>query len=328
MALLQRLGHPNFSAALGAYRRPVFYCTLAIGAALCVSLLPFTWLHTGSWPTYRHHILAIVIILLLAWGGFSTCKLIPQFLSSLGDRFHYGTGKALTNFTTRVCQVLVGLIAVSMIFSEMGYSIAGVLTGLGLGGLSFALAGQELIENFFGGIVLILERPFEIGDFITTTDVEGVVEDIALRSTRIRTMENTLSIVPNSRLTTNPITNCTRMNMRLCKFTLGLEYTTPRAKIIAVTNAVTHLLKNHPNVHADTVQVYLTEFGSSSLNVTVQCYTTVTKIADFRAVREGINLSILSLLEREGVGLAFPSQSVYFATPLQNQNSTSGGDSL
>ena len=201
-----------------------------------------------------------------------------------------------------------------MVLAELGYNINGVLAGLGLGGLSFALAGQDMVSNFFGGLVLVTERPFEIGDWVSTPDVEGTVEDISLRSTKVRTLENALVIVPNSKVTTTPITNWTRMKMRLARFTLGLEYKTSPAALQSTVQAVEAMLKGHEGVHAGTVQVRLLDFGPSSLDVTVQFYTKTTDITEYRAVREDINLRILDILAAQGVSLAFPSRSLYVAS--------------
>lgn len=321
--LLERLNRPNLSAVVRAFRRPVFYCMLAVGAYLFICALPFAWLKQNNWPALLRHLLSITIILLLTWGCFTACSVIPLFIRSLGGRFNQETGKALINFVTRICQVVVTLIAISMIFSELGYSISGVLTGLGLGGLSFALAGQELIKNFFGGIILILEHPFEIGDWVSTPDTEGTVEDIALRSTRIRTLDNALTVVPNAKLTEGVITNWTRMKMRLCRFKLGLQYATPRDKVAEVTHEVRAMLESREDVRGETVQVFLTEFGESSLNVSVLFYTKCTQIPEYRAVCDSINLSILTILDKLNVSLAFPSRSVY----LEN-TSRKGGSSV
>ena len=247
----------------------------------------------------------------ITWGLLRAANQLPALIEGIGAHLPLATGRALAVFVMRIVQALVLLVAAAMVLAELGYNINGVLAGLGLGGLSFALAGQDMVSNFFGGLVLVTERPFEIGDWVSTPDVEGTVEDISLRSTKVRTLENALVIVPNSKFTTTPITNWTRMNMRLARFTLGLEYRTPPAAVEGTVQAVAAMLKGHEGVHADTVQVRMLDFGASSLDVTVQFYTKTTDISEYRAVREDINLRILGILAAQGVSLAFPSRSLY-----------------
>lgn len=165
--------------------------------------------------------------------------------------------------------------------------------------------------TFFGGLVIIFEKPFELGDWISTASLEGSVEDITFRSTKIRTLANALTVVPNSKLCGEPITNWTRMKMRLAQFTLGLTYGTPKRTVEAVTNRVRAMLENHPGVHSETVQVRLSEFADSSIDIAVQFYTKTTDIVEYRAVKEDVNLRIMDIMAGEGASFAFPSRSIY-----------------
>ena len=203
------------------------------------------------------------------------------------------------------------MISISIIFDALGYNINGVLTGLGLGGLSFALAAQELLTNIFGGFVLVMEKPFEIGDWITTPDTEGTVEDITLRATKIRTIEGALMTVPNSKLVSGTITNATRINRRLGRFTLGVEYSTPVESIKLVIADLREMLASHPDVYPETVQVQLSEFAASSISIYVQFNTRTADIVRHRLILEDINLKITDILARRKVSLAFPSQTIY-----------------
>lgn len=128
---------------------------------------------------------------------------------------------------------------------------------------------------------------------------------------KIRTLANALTVVPNSKLCGEPITNWTRMKMRLAQFTLGLTYGTPKRTVEAVTNRVRAMLENHPGVHSETVQVRLSEFADSSIDIAVQFYTKTTDIVEYRAVKEDVNLRIMDIMAGEGASFAFPSRSIY-----------------
>ena len=157
----------------------------------------------------------------------------------------------------------------------------------------------------------MIERPFEVGDWITCPSAEGTIEDISLRSTKIRTFANTLSVVPNMLICSAPLTNVTRMNMRIKQFTIGVSYSTPREKIECVLAALRELLTNDPAVLGDTVQVRLTGFSASSIDIMVLYYTHTTVYKEWLAVTERLNLSVLDIMHENEVEFAFPSQSVY-----------------
>ncbi len=313
----RRLNRPVLAEASEAFLRPAGYSLLAIGVYGAVKLLPSA-IQQLSWLAIVDNLCAAGFIGCFAWGLVRAGRAIPQLILGVGSKLELGTGKALANFITRIYQALVLFIAAAMVLAVFGFNINGVLAGLGLGGLSFALAGQDLVSNLFGGIVLITERPFEIGDWVSTADAEGSVEDITLRSTRIRTLDGTVVTVPNQKFTTAAITNWTRMEQRLAKFTLGLEYATSPQTLRAVIDDVDSMLRSHAHVNADTVQVWLDGFGDSSLNVNVQFYAKDTAISQYRIVRQDINFRILEILSRRGASLAFPSRSIYPAgTPAQ-----------
>lgn len=133
-------------------------------------------------------------------------------------------------FLKKIVKVLIFTVSGIAILSETGTNVTTIITGIGLGGLTFALAAQDTAQNLFGGMVILFDRPFAVDDWISTPDIEGVVEDITFRSTRIRTFPNALVIVPNSSLVSSPITNWSRMNKRRASFSIGLTYDTPKEK--------------------------------------------------------------------------------------------------
>ena len=296
-----------------AFLKPFFYSILLISLSIALTLPELDFLRSAPWLTLRQKCLAIGIIVLLTWGALGVCQVIPAIIRRFSDRFELGTGKAFIRFLTYLCRVVVILISISIIFDALGYNINGVLTGLGLGGLSFALAAQELLTNIFGGFVLVMEKPFEIGDWITTPDTEGTVEDIALRATKIRTIEGALMVVPNSKLVSGTITNSARINRRLGRFTLGIEYSTPVDAIKDVIADLREVLSSHPDIYPETVQVQLSEFAASSISIYVQFNTRTADIVKHRLILEDVNLKITAILSKHHVNLAFPSQTIYFS---------------
>ncbi|MDO5096625.1 MAG: mechanosensitive ion channel family protein [Peptostreptococcaceae bacterium] len=214
-------------------------------------------------------------------------------------------------FAERALRLFVIVICFIVILSEFGINVNGLITGLGLGGLTFALAAQDTASNIFGGVVILSDKPFAVGDWIQTPEAEGIVEDITFRSTRIRTFEDALIILPNNKISSSPITNLTKMNKRRIRFNLGLTYTTKPEKLRIIIDEIRDALKNHKETISDSVMVRLQEFAPSSFEIFVQAYINKLSQEDLKRIREEINYEIIDIVARNESSFAFPSTSVY-----------------
>lgn len=218
----------------------------------------------------------------------------------------------LIPFFSKAIRLLIIAFAFVIIASEWGYDVNGFIAGLGLGGLAIALAAQSLLSNLIGGFVIITDKPFSVGDWISSSQVEGIVEDMNFRSTRIRTFAQALVTIPNSTLSNQPITNWTRMGKRQLSFTLGLAYSTTWQQIEKCVKRIKELLINHPGIHKEFIIVNFDKFNESSLDIFIYCFT-ITKVwIEFQEVKQDINLKIMKILEEEGVCLAIPTRNLYF----------------
>ncbi|MCG8484294.1 MAG: mechanosensitive ion channel family protein, partial [Clostridia bacterium] len=231
--------------------------------------------------------------------------------NGLQKRLGFDFNNAIGPFISNILKFVIISLAFVLIISELGYDISGFIAGLGLSGLAFALAAQETASSIFGGIVILLDKPFAIGDWIQTPSVEGVVEDITLRSTRIRTFANAQSVMPNATLAKEPITNWSRMGKRRITFKIGVTYSTKREKIQTCIEQIREMLLKHEDVHKETVFVYFDEFNDSSLDIFLYFFTITTNWQQFLEVKEDINYRIMDILEKENVNFAFPSRSIY-----------------
>lgn len=256
------------------------------------------------------------IIVLLTWGLYNLQDVHSIFFEKVQEKFDIRFDKILIPFLSKFFRVVTILLAFTVIFQEWGYNINGLIAGLGLGGLAFAMAAQDALANIFGGIVIILDKPFSIGDWIKTPSVEGTVEDINFRSTKVRTFAQALVTVPNSTLANESITNWSKMGKRRITFHLGVTYTTPRDKLEKCVREIRTMLENHPEIHKETIFVRFDNFGESSLDIFLYFFTVTTVWEEYLRVKEDVNFKIMEILEREGVSAAFPSRSIYFETPL------------
>ena len=162
-----------------------------------------------------------------------------------------------------------------------------------------------------GGVMVLFEKPFAIGDWIKTTVGEGEVEDIAFRSTRIRTLENAQLVIPNSVVVNEALTNYSRINKRLAKYTIGVTYSATRAQLETLMESIRAMLTAREDIWEDSVRVQFTGFGDSSLNILVQYYAKTGALADFLKIQEEVNLDLMGLMEQAGCEFAFPSVSIY-----------------
>ena len=201
---------------------------------------------------------------------------------------------------------------------EWNYDISGFLASLSIGSVAVAFAAKDALANVFGSLIIILDKPFKVGDWVLANNIEGIVESISFRSTCIRTFTQELVYVPNSLLSNTPITNFTLREKRRIDFTLGLTYDSTAAQIEAFIAKLKDYLDQNERIYEDLVRVHFVTYNDSSLDVRVTCYARAAHQHEYLDILQEINLKIMSLMEEVGVSCAFPSQSIYFATPLTN----------
>jgi MscS family membrane protein len=205
------------------------------------------------------------------------------------------------------------IIAFGVIYGaqNLNIDIVPLLTGLGIGGLAFAFAAKDTIENLFGSVAVVLDRPFEVGDWIVIGDVEGTVEELGFRSTRVRTFYNSQVTVPNAALVRAQVDNYGRRTYRRWKTVLGVQYDTSPEKLLAFTEGIRELVRQHPYTRKDYYQVWCNDFGDSSLNILVYVFHEVPDWSTELRERERLFIDIVRLADSLGVEFAFPTRTVH-----------------
>jgi MscS family membrane protein len=197
------------------------------------------------------------------------------------------------------------------------WDVTAVLTGLGIGGLAFALGAQDSLKNLFGSFTLIADRPFVVGESVKIGNQEvGVVEVVGLRSTRIRTAEDTLLIVPNSSLTSTEITNYGRRRYRRYLTRIGVAYSTPLERLITFREGICELIRKNPRTRKDHLEVGINDLAASSIEILVNVYFEVANRQEELATRDAFILEILRLAENLKVELAFPTQTIHLVPTI------------
>ena len=213
----------------------------------------------------------------------------------------------------RILKAVIFIAGVLAVLSNLGFNMSTALAGLGIGGIAIGFGAQKTIENLFGGVSVLGDEVFRVGDVCRFGDRTGVVEDIGLRSTRIRTDERTLVAIPNGTVATINLENLSRRDKILFKTNLGLRPETKADHLRFVLAEVRRLLYSHPKVETKTVRVRLTDIAGSSLSVEVFSYILTRDFNEFAAVREDLLLRMLDVMEDSGGGLALPSQTLYLS---------------
>ena len=223
------------------------------------------------------------------------------------------SNKTLRSLLGTTYKVLVIILGVATCAQIVGFPIGSIVAGAGLVGLTISLAAQDMAKNFFSGVVILLDKPFSIGDWITVGDVEGEVVDINFRSTKVRAVDNSIYILTNSTVSSATINNATLRNKRLYRFTLGVTYDTTRPQLEKLMADLTAMLKASPDAYEDTAFVRMTGFGDSSINLMVSAYLRTADLGVFLRMQNDLNLNIMDVMKADGVDFAFPSTTVYLA---------------
>ena len=272
------------------------------------------YLHIPLLP--RHYYFQITSIALIVSATWILWRVVQWSLHRVRYRAlalgHAGTG-SLMLLGERILKAVIFMVGVLAVLSNLGFNMSTALAGLGIGGIAIGFGAQKTIENLFGGVSVLGDEVFRVGDVCRFGDRTGVVEDIGLRSTRIRTDERTLLAIPNGTVATINLENLSRRDKILFKTNLGLRPETKADHLRFVLAEIRRLLYSHPKVETKTVRVRLTDIAGSSLSVEVFSYILTRDFNEFAAVREDLLLRMLDVMEDSGGGLALPSQTLYLS---------------
>jgi MscS family membrane protein len=220
----------------------------------------------------------------------------------------------LVPLVRRALKVAIVAIGAVFVLQNLQIDVASLIAGLGLGGLAFALAAKDTISHLFGSITIFLDKPFQIGDWVNTCGVEGIVEEVGFRTTRVRTFYNSVVVIPNGKLTDAVIDNYGMRQFRRCSTTVSLTYATTPEQMEAFCAGVRGIIAAHPHTRKDLYEVHFSAFGDASLDVMLYFFFTVKTWSEELRARHEIFLDVHRLAERLGVEFAFPTQTLHIET--------------
>jgi len=280
--------------------------------ALAIAWGAEPWLDLGKAADDRvEHLLRAGAWFVVFWGlaaaagvGFQAAGRAPWARQNPGFAGLLPLGRQIA----RLVLLGLGLVAV---LNELGFQVASLLAGLGIGGLALALAAQKTVEHLFGSIAIGVDQPFRVGDLVAIEGVTGTVEAIGMRSTRVRTLDRTLVSFPNGKLA-EARTECISARDRIRLWTnLDLSYATSAEQLRRVLAEVEAELRAHPRIGPEAVLVRLAEFKDSSLRVEVMAWFLTTDWDEFTAIRQALLLRFMEIVERAGTSFAFPTRTIH-----------------
>ena len=218
---------------------------------------------------------------------------------------------SMLEFALKVTRVIIYLIALFIIFAILQINLNGLVAGIGIGGIIVTLAAQDTAKNIFGGIVLFIDKPFNVGDWIQTPNYEGTVEDMTFRTTRIRNFENSVVNIPNSTIADSAIINWSKMEKRRYKFSLSFPLDTTAEQMEMISNRIKEMLIKEPQVIDDDIIISFENITDNGLSLLVYMFVVPTGYNDYIMLKDKINKNIINILHNLGVELSYPSTSVY-----------------
>jgi MscS family membrane protein len=291
---------------------PIRLLLVALIIRWLVSEFPLPLLARQFWSTTA---LMIVVV---------ACIWLLMLLNSWGERYivghRYGlSGSAVLRLARRVIDGLVLFTGLLFTLNHFGINLTATLAGLGVGGIAVALAAQKTLENVIAGVSLIVDHAVRVGDFLNFGDIQGTVEEVGLRSTRIRTLDRAVVSFPNGQIANMRLETLSARDMFLFHPVVGLRYRTTPAQLRSVMADVRSLLSGHATIDTSSVRVRFVRFGASSLDVDIFAYVLARDWNTFLEIQEDLLLGVMDIVHKVGAGIAFPSQTLYLAADTSDK---------
>lgn len=263
--------------------------------------------------TFFYGLIQVISRALLILATLTLIYRLVDILAPTGFQLASITGidldERLLPFLRVAVKVFIIAVGLVIILQELGYDVSGLIAGIGIGGLAISLAAQDTVSNLFGFASIVGDRPFNVGDYIKTSDFEGTVEHVGVRSTRLRQLDQTQVIVPNNVLANTPIFNLSRMGKRRVDITLQLSDETPANDIRALLPRLREMLDAWPSVDRSSIQVFFNKLAEHSFDIMIRCYINKVTFVEMLAEQEQIQLAVLDIVE--DMGLELGSHSIY-----------------
>ncbi len=300
---------------LQAVGKPLEFGFVVVGLYMAGQIIPMA----ESVSAIFDKLIRSLIALMLFWVMFRSIDPLSSFMdrgiAMLGSSSMRDTMKG---FFVKLAKFVVICLGIAAVFQEWGFNVAALLGSLGLVGMAVALGARDFIANLFAGLTIFLDRMFEKNNWIRTPDVDGIVEDIGFRATKIRRFDKALVTIPNARLAGEALVNFSRMTNRRIYWTIGVEYRTTQDQLRLIVHDILEYLNSHQDFETNPSRtwtfVFVDAFGASSINIMLYCFTKTTEWGEWLACKERLAYKVKEIVEGHGAAFAFPSTSLYVET--------------
>jgi MscS family membrane protein len=308
---LARQSHNQFDDALvAALATPASLLLAAQSTRIAMRWIPLD----GDQASLLSSFIGLATAALVLWTTFRMIDLVVGAMSTRPWAVDRPSTRSLLAIVGRFTKAFVLVLAGIVVLSYLGVSVGSLLAGLGIGGLALALAAQKTIENLFGTLSIGIDQPLREGDFVRIDDDVGTIEEVGLRSTRVRTLDRTLVTIPNGRLADQRIESFTARDRMRLACTLGLTYSTTAGQMRDTLADLEATLRAHPKIWPDAVVVRFKNFGDSSLDIEIMAWFLTGEWSEFQLIRQEILLSFMAVVERNGASFAFPTRTLHLAS--------------
>lgn len=270
----------------------------------------------------------IVVTLKVLWPFFATLlfyrlvDILGLYLQKMAEKTETTLDDQLVPLVRKTLRIFVVIVGALAILSNMNVDIWPLVTGLSIGGLAVALAAQDTLKNLFGSVMIFVDKPFQVGDWISSGDIDGTVEEVGFRSTRVRTFRNSVTYVPNGRIADSTIDNHGLRQFRRFYTTITITYDTPPHLVEAFVAGLRKIVEEHPDTRKDVYHVYFNDMAAYSLNIMFYIFFAVPTWGEELRCRHEILIQIMKLAEKLGVQFAFPTQTLHMESfPEKKPNS-------
>lgn len=243
-----------------------------------------------------------------------------KLMKQVGKSEKISQNKTAINTISKIIKAVLYIIAGFMIVADFGYDLSGLITGLGLSSVVIALAAQELVGNLISGMAIASDKPFQVGDYITVGEYAGTVTDIKFRCTKIRTGENTIITIQNSKIINEYVVNSSKIEKRRFDSNLRLPLDTDSNAITGLIESIKLVLYSNTEVIANTLQVNLLNIEQDAIVININFYVNIINYAEFLNFKTKTNLSIIRLLEEKNIKLAYPGRNLYLNNNTEEKN--------
>ena len=304
--MFHRTSNDHLKKALIPFRRLLFVLVLIPG-------IQYLDLSANS-LNIGNRILLVLSSVFVIWLGHRLVEMISYFFQQKSLETENKFDDILIPLLTKTTFVLLYILGTIFVVHSFAIDITGIIAGLGIGGLAFAFAAKDTLANFFGSIMLVLDRPFDIGDFIKSGNIEGIVEEVGFRSTKIRAFDDSVTTISNGILANQAIDNFGKRRYRRLNTTLGLEYDTPPERVEAFCEGIRQIILSHKWTRKDNFNVYFVNFGASSLDIQLMVFWETPAYDREQAEKHRLMIDILRLAKEMKISFAFPTQTLHLFT--------------